>query len=124
MIQIHIPSPLPLFLLPPSSSISRPPTSHQQNNTMSNSLISPPTRRPILYTTAGLSLLAIYKHTTVGFSSIFPALDSAVRAGALSPENALSAKNNFLTTSAGMLTFGRLYRADTASQPYLRVYQD
>jgi hypothetical protein len=125
MIQMHIPSPFLSSSSPPSS--SHPPLLHlppSTTKTMSNSLISLPTRRATLYTTAGLSLLALYKHTTVSISSIFRAFDSTVHAGALSPENVLSAKINFLTTSAGMLTFGRLYTAGIASQPYLRVYQD
>lgn len=84
---------------------------------MPNSL-NPLTLRAILYTTTDLSLLALYRHTAVGFSSIFPAFDSAVHAGALTAENALSAKNNFLATSAGMPTFGGLYKADIASQPW------
>lgn len=68
-------------------------------------MLSPETSKRILYASAGLSVLSVYKHTSLAFSELFPKLDRG-----LGPElpAAFSAKSNFLQVGAAWAVIGKL----------------
>ncbi|APA15914.1 hypothetical protein sscle_15g106840 [Sclerotinia sclerotiorum 1980 UF-70] len=68
-------------------------------------MLSHETSKRILYTCAGLSAFSVYKHTSLGFSELFPKLDRGL--GHELPA-AFSAKSNFLQVGAAWAIIGIL----------------
>jgi hypothetical protein len=67
-------------------------------------MFSPLTSRRILYGSIAISAYAIYKHTAITLTEIFPILDSSSLAS--SPPIIFSAKSNYLQVTAGFITMG------------------
>ncbi|KAF7921520.1 uncharacterized protein EAE97_011309 [Botrytis byssoidea] len=69
-------------------------------------MLSDDNSRHLLYVCAGLSMFTAYKHTSLGFSELFPRIDRGL--GSSEPLTAFSAKSNFLQVGASWALIGIL----------------
>ncbi|TGO54667.1 hypothetical protein BELL_1500g00020 [Botrytis elliptica] len=72
-------------------------------------MLSDDNSRHLLYVCAGLSTFTAYKHTSLGFSNLFPKIDRGL--GSSEPLTAFSAKSNFLQVGASWALIDLLQRA-------------
>ncbi|KAF7852864.1 uncharacterized protein EAF02_012094 [Botrytis sinoallii] len=69
-------------------------------------MLSDDNSRHLLYVCAGLSTFTAYKHTSLGFSDLFPKIDRGLGSSELL--TAFSAKSNFLQVGASWALIGIL----------------
>ncbi|KAH6714259.1 hypothetical protein BKA61DRAFT_607456 [Leptodontidium sp. MPI-SDFR-AT-0119] len=79
------------------------------------SMLSSQTSQRVLYASAGLSAFAVYKHTSLAFSELFPRLDRAV---GIEPPMLFSTKSNFLQVGAAWTIVGKTSPSSRAESPH------